>query len=117
LEYSATDGTRKTPVAIHRVIYGSLERFIGILIEHYAGAFPLWLSPVQATVLPIGESHAAFAAEVLEQLKSAGIRAEIDDSNETLGKKIRNAKEMKVPYLLKEAPSPSPTSSQNSKKK
>ncbi|OGG74157.1 threonine--tRNA ligase [Candidatus Kaiserbacteria bacterium RIFCSPLOWO2_01_FULL_54_20] len=100
LEYTAKDGSKKTPVAIHRVIYGSMERFIGILIEHYAAAFPLWLAPIQARVLPIGEAHQDFSRTVLEKLKEAGIRAELDDSNESLGKKIRAAKTEKVPYLL-----------------
>lgn len=100
LEYAAADGTNKTPVAIHRVIYGSMERFIGILIEHYAGAFPLWLSPVQVKVLSVSEKHAEYAREVVDTLKAANIRAEIDDANESLGKKIRNAKTEKIPYLL-----------------
>jgi threonyl-tRNA synthetase len=100
LEYAAADGTKKTPVAIHRVIYGSLERFIGILIEHTACAFPLWLSPVQARIIPIADSHKEFAATVAEELKKAGIRADMDDSNETLGKKIREAKTQKIPYTL-----------------
>ncbi|MDP1707014.1 MAG: threonine--tRNA ligase [bacterium] len=100
LEYAAADGTKKTPVAIHRVIYGSMERFIGILIEHYAGAFPLWLSPVQVKVLPVSEKHNAYAGEILAALRAANIRAEVDDTNESLGKKIRNAKTEKIPYLL-----------------
>lgn len=100
LEYAAADGAKKTPVAIHRVIYGSMERFIGILIEHYAGAFPLWLSPVQVRVLPVSEKHVAYAQDVLNELGAANIRAEIDDANESLGKKIRNAKTEKIPYLL-----------------
>ncbi len=100
LEYAAKDGTRKTPVAIHRVIYGSMERFIGILIEHYAGAFPLWLSPVQVRVLPISEKHVMYGQKVLAKLKNAGIRAEMDDANESLSKKIRNAKKEKIPYLF-----------------
>ncbi|MEK9176715.1 MAG: threonine--tRNA ligase, partial [Patescibacteria group bacterium] len=100
LEYAAKDGTRKTPVAIHRVIYGSLERFIGILIEHYAGAFPLWLSPIQVRVLTVSEKHEEYGRKVLAELKGAHIRAELDDANESLGKKIRNAKTEKIPYLL-----------------
>ncbi len=100
LEYVATDGSKKTPVAIHRVIYGSMERFIGILIEHYAGAFPTWLSPVQVKVLPVSEKFNAYATDVLHELKAADIRAEIDDASESLGKKIRNGKTEKVPYLL-----------------
>jgi len=77
-----------------------LERCIAVLLEHLAGVLPLWLSPVQARVLPIGEGHISFAREALEALKAAGVRAEIDESNETLGKKIRNAKGQKIPYLL-----------------
>lgn len=100
LEYAAQDGTRKTPVAIHRVIYGSMERFIGILIEHYAAAFPLWLSPVQVKVLPVSEKHNEYARSILKQLKEGGLRVEIDDANESLGKKIRNAKTEKVPYIF-----------------
>ena len=101
LEYTDRDGKKKTPAVIHRVIYGSLERFIGILIEHYAGAFPLWLSPIQVKILPIAtDKHLDFAKEVLKILKGADIRVELDDSNESLGKKIRTAKMQKVPYLI-----------------
>ena len=85
---------------IHSAITGSLERCAAVLIEHYDGAFPTWLAPVQARVLPIGEAHQEFSRTTLEKLKEAGIRAELDDSNESLGKKIRDAKKMKVPYLL-----------------
>lgn len=100
LEYTAEDGTKKTPVMIHRALTGSPDRFMGILLEHYAGALPLWLSPVQARVLPISEKHIAYATEVVETLKAAGIRTDVDDSNESLGKKIRAAKAEKIPYLL-----------------
>lgn len=100
LYYTDKDGSRKTPVVVHRVIYGSLERFLGILIEHTAGAFPLWLSPVQVKVLPIGEAHFKYAEEVSEKLKAENIRAELDESNESLGKKIRNAKTERIPYML-----------------
>lgn len=100
LEYTDKDGLKKMPVVIHRVIYGSLERFIGILVEHFAGAFPLWLSPVQVKVLPIANTHQDYARSVVEKLKEADIRAELDESNETLGKKIRNAKMEKIPYLF-----------------
>jgi threonyl-tRNA synthetase len=100
LEYAAADGTRKTPVVIHRVIYGSLERFMGIIIEHFAGAFPLWLSPVQVAVLPVGENFSAYAAKVFHELNAAGIRAEMNDPNESLGKRIREAETMKIPYIL-----------------
>jgi len=93
-------GEKERIVMIHAAITGSIERCAAVLIEHYAGTFPLWLSPVQARILPIGEAHLAFAGEVLAQLKEAGIRAELDDSGESLGKKIREAKTQKVPYLL-----------------
>jgi threonyl-tRNA synthetase len=100
LEYIAADGNKKTPVAIHRVIYGSLERFIGILIEHYGGAFPAWLSPVQAKILPITDKQNKYAETVLAELKVSGIRAELDDRSESVGKKIREAEMEKVPYML-----------------
>jgi threonyl-tRNA synthetase len=100
LEYAAQDGTKKTPIAIHRVIYGSLERFIGILVEHVAGAFPTWLSPVQVIVIPISDKHMDYAKSVFEKLKESNIRAELDSTNESLGKKIRNAKTSKTPYSL-----------------
>jgi threonyl-tRNA synthetase len=93
-------GEKEPIVMIHCAIMGSLERFISILIEHYAGAFPVWLAPVQAVVLPIGENHRAFAQEVREMLRKKNIRAELDASNESLGKRVRNAKVRKIPYLL-----------------
>ncbi len=101
LTYTDKDGKEKTPVMIHRALVGSPDRFMGILIEHYVGAFPLWLSPVQARMLPIStEKHMAYAEEIFEYQKAAGIRAELDDSGETLGKKIREAKTQKIPYLV-----------------
>jgi len=100
LNYTAEDGSKKRAFVIHRSSIGAIERIMAFLIEKYAGAFPLWLSPVQAAVLPIGEAHQAFAQQAQEQLKAAGIRAELNISNESLGKKIRDAKKMKVPYLL-----------------
>ncbi len=100
LSYIDNDGQKKTPVVIHRVIYGSLDRFIGILIEHYAGAFPLWLSPVQAIVAPISDSQQKYASEFCEKLKEEDIRAELYDQNETIGKKIREAEMQKVPYTI-----------------
>jgi threonyl-tRNA synthetase len=99
-EYTDKDGNKKTPVMIHRAILGSFERFIGVLIEHFAGAFPLWLSPVQVKILPITDVHKDYAKEVFEKLKENDIRVELDDDNETLGKKIRQGKMEKVPYLL-----------------
>jgi threonyl-tRNA synthetase len=100
LEYIDTDGQPKRPVAIHRAIFGSYERFIGILIEHYAGAFPTWLAPVQARVLPISEKHAEYGRAVHARLRAARIRAELDDRNEKLGYRIRDAQLRKVPYML-----------------
>ena len=99
LEYVDKDGTKKTPAVIHRAPLGTHERFIGFLIEHFAGAFPLWLSPVQARILPVSEKHTEYSQTVLAQLKAAGIRAELDDQD-SLGKRIRNAKLGKVPYTL-----------------
>jgi len=100
LKYNDADGKEKTPVMIHRAIVGSPERFFGILIEHYAGAFPLWLAPVQVAVIPIAERHLDYAKEVQKQFKENNVRVEIKDENETLGKKIRAAEMQKVPYLL-----------------
>lgn len=100
LSFVNEQGEKERPVVIHRAIAGSLERFMGIMIEHYAGAFPLWLAPVQAVILPIGEGHRAFAEEIVKALKEKNIRAELDASDESLGKRIRNAKLEKVPYLL-----------------
>jgi threonyl-tRNA synthetase len=87
-------------VAIHRVIFGSYERFIGILTEHFAGAFPTWLAPIQARVIPISEKHAAYARTVHQRLRAARLRAELDDRNEKLGYRIRDAQLRKVPYML-----------------
>jgi len=100
LEYVDADGQPKRPVAIHRAIFGSYERFIGILVEHYAGAFPTWLAPVQARVLPISEKFSAYARTVHARLRGARIRAELDDRNEKLGYRIRDAQLRKVPYML-----------------
>ncbi|OGG42099.1 threonine--tRNA ligase [Candidatus Jorgensenbacteria bacterium RIFCSPLOWO2_01_FULL_45_25b] len=93
------NGKPERIVMIHAAIMGSIERFMSVLIEHYAGAFPLWLSPVQVAVLPIGEGHQAYAREVMKKLVAEGIRAELEDSNETLGKRIREAETQKVPYI------------------
>lgn len=100
LTYKDNDGTDKRPVMVHRAILGSIERFLGILIEHYAGAFPLWLAPVQVALLPVGEGHLDVTYEFAKQLEAEGIRAEVDDSGETVGKKIRNAEKAKVPYMI-----------------
>ncbi|HAL55600.1 MAG TPA: threonine--tRNA ligase [Bacteroidetes bacterium] len=100
LEYVGTDGLKHRPVVIHRAPFGSLERFIGVLIEHFAGEFPLWLAPIQAAVLPITDQHLDYGREVYHQLKSAGIRCELDDRNEKVGYKIRDWETKKVPYML-----------------
>ncbi len=99
IEYVAEDGTRKRPVMIHRAPFGSLERLIGILIEEYAGDFPLWLAPVQARLLPVSQEQLPFAREVAEKMRSLSIRAEADSSNERLGKLIRNAEKEKIPVM------------------
>lgn len=100
LEYIDENGEKKRPVVIHRAISGSLERFIGMLIEHFGAAFPTWLSPVQAIVLPVSEKHLKFAQTLTKKMFKKGMRIETDESNETLGKKIRNAELRKIPYML-----------------
>jgi len=100
LEYVGEDGKRHQPLMVHRALYGSIERFFGTLIEHYAGAFPVWLSPVQVVVIPIGEKHHAYAHEVGEKLKAAGVRVEVDDRNEKMNAKIREHALQKVPFQL-----------------
>ncbi len=100
LTYTAMDGTEKRPVVVHRSSIGAIERVIAFLIEHYGGAFPTWLAPVQAMVLPIGESHRAYAEEVATALRIKTLRAEVDASDESLGKRIRSAKVNKIPYLI-----------------
>lgn len=100
LTYVGADGEKHRPVMLHRVILGSIERFIGVLIEHYAGSFPLWLSPVQAIVLNVTDNQAAYAQQVFEQLRESGVRVELDVRNEKLGFKIREAQMAKVPYML-----------------
>jgi threonyl-tRNA synthetase len=100
LKYVGADNAEHRPIVIHRAIYGSFERFIAILIEHYAGAFPLWLAPIQAIVLPIADRHLPYAASVVDQLKEAGLRATLDERQEKIGYKIREAQLQKVPYML-----------------
>ena len=100
LEYVAEDGTRKQPLMVHRALYGSMERFFGTLIEHYAGAFPVWLSAVQVVVIPISEKHTEYGQKVFQQLKDANIRAELDARNEKMNAKIREHTLQKVPFLL-----------------
>ena len=100
LEYSATDGTRQRPVMIHRALFGSIERFFGVLTEHYSGAFPPWLAPVQVTAIPVAEAFADYLAGVVKEFKAAGIRIDLDSSDDRMQKKIRNAQMQKVPYML-----------------
>jgi threonyl-tRNA synthetase len=100
LKYSDKDGTEKTPVVIHRVIYGSFERFIGIITEHFAGSFPLWLSPTQVRVIPISEKFEEYSQKVLKELKENKIRSDIDLRNETLGARVRDAQNEKIPYMI-----------------
>jgi threonyl-tRNA synthetase len=100
LKYIGADNAEHRPVVVHRAIFGSFERFIAILIEHYAGAFPLWLAPLQAMVLPIADRHLAYAAAVRDQLKAAGLRVQLDERQEKIGYKIREAQLQKVPYML-----------------
>jgi len=100
LEYVGADNARHLPIMLHRALFGSIERFFGVLLEHYAGAFPTWLAPVQARVLPVAEAHQAHAAEVVERLVAEGFRADLVDANDQLGKRIRTAKLEKIPYVL-----------------
>ena len=100
LEYVDSDGSKKEPVMIHRVIYGSIDRFFGIITENFAGAFPTWLSPVQVKVMNISDSSLEYANKVVKTLEENGIRVELDDRNESIGKKIREAQLSKTPYML-----------------
>ena len=100
LKYVGADNAEHRPVVIHRAIFGSFERFIALLIEHYAGAFPLWLAPVQVVVLPIADRHAEYARSVRDRLAAAGLRVELDERQEKIGYKIREAQLQKIPYML-----------------
>jgi threonyl-tRNA synthetase len=100
LTYQAADNEQKTPAMIHRALFGSLERFIGILIEHYGGAFPFWLAPVQIRVLPVSDPYRDGAKSVADRLRDAGHRVELDDRDDTVGKRIRDAAVDKVPYTI-----------------
>ena len=100
LEYSATDGTRQRPVMIHRALFGSIERFFGVLTEHYSGAFPPWLAPVQAIGIPVADTFADYLGEVIQQMRKAGIRAELDSSDDRMQKKVRNAQMQKIPFMV-----------------
>jgi len=100
LEYTAPDGTRQRPVMIHRALFGSIERFFAVLTEHYAGAFPAWLAPVQVLAVPVAEPFEGYLDDVVSQLRAQGIRAEVDRSDDRFGKKIRNASTQKIPFVL-----------------
>jgi threonyl-tRNA synthetase len=100
LKYVGADGAEHRPVVIHRAIFGSFERFLALLIEHYAGAWPLWLAPVQAVVMPIVDRHMDYARQVRDQLASAGLRVQLDERQEKIGYKIREAQLQKIPYML-----------------
>ena len=100
LEYVGADNSRHRPVMIHRALFGSIERFFGVLLEHYAGAFPAWLAPVQARVLPVRDDHHAYADRVADRLRAEGFRADVVDADEPLGGRIRKAKLEKLPYVL-----------------
>jgi threonyl-tRNA synthetase len=100
LTYVGEDGQQHRPYMVHRALMGSLERFFGILIEHYGGAFPVWLAPVQAVAIPIADRHMDYASEVVKKLKAEGIRAKLDSRNERMNAKIRDAQKQKVPYML-----------------
>ena len=100
LEYSAADGSRQRPVMIHRALFGSIERFFGVLTEHYSGAFPPWLAPVQAIGIPVAEAFADYLADVIKQMRGAGIRAELDSSDDRMQKKVRNAQLQKIPFMV-----------------
>ena len=100
LTYMGADNREHSPVVIHRALFGSLERFMGILIEHYGGAFPFWLAPVQARVIPVGEGHRPSAGALRERFTAEGYRVEVDDRDETLGRRIRDAELEKVPFVV-----------------
>ena len=100
LEYTGADGEKHRPIMIHRVVFGSIERFIGILTEHFAGAFPIWLAPVQVELMPIADRHNEFTSKVAAELKKRGIRVEVDGRSEKIGFKIREAQLQKIPYML-----------------
>ena len=100
LEFAAADGSRQRPVMIHRALFGSIERFFGVLTEHYAGAFPPWLAPVQVVAIPVADTFTDYLHDVVKQMKSAGIRAEVDSSDDRMQKKVRNAQMQKIPYMI-----------------
>jgi threonyl-tRNA synthetase len=100
LEFSASDGSRQRPVMIHRALFGSIERFFGVLTEHYSGAFPPWLAPVQVVGIPVADTFADYLSDVIKEMKSSGIRAELDSSDDRMQKKVRNAQMQKIPFMV-----------------
>ncbi len=100
LEYQAADGTRQRPIMIHRALFGSIERFFAVLLEHYAGAFPPWLAPVQVVAIPVADAHIDYLQEIVDALRTRGIRAEVDTASDRMPKKIRNAAKQKIPFML-----------------
>ena len=100
LEYTSSDGTKKRPVMIHRALFGSIERFFGVLLEHYAGAFPAWLAPVQVVGIPVAEAFESYLGKIIDRLRAQGVRAELDASDDRMTKKIRTAQRQKVPFML-----------------
>jgi len=100
LEYQAADGSRQMPIMIHRALFGSIERFFGVLTEHYAGAFPAWLAPVQVVGIPVAEEFSGYLGEIISRLSGVGVRATLDDSDDRMPKKIRTHTKAKVPFLL-----------------
>jgi threonyl-tRNA synthetase len=100
MSYQAADGSEQRPYMVHRALLGSMERFFGVLIEHYAGAFPVWLSPVQAVIIPVADRHNDYAQQVGRQLRTAGLRAEVDVRGDRMNAKVRDAQLQKIPYIL-----------------
>jgi threonyl-tRNA synthetase len=100
LEYQSSEGTRERPIMIHRALFGSIERFFAVLLEHYAGAFPPWLAPVQVVGIPITDDHVGYLQQVADKLAAQGVRVEVDTSDDRMQKKIRNAQRARVPYML-----------------
>ncbi len=100
LEYQAADGTRQRPIMIHRALFGSIERFFAVLLEHYAGAFPPWLAPVQVVAIPVADAHIDYLQDIVDSLRARGIRAEVDSASDRMPKKIRNAQKQKIPFML-----------------
>ena len=100
LVYAGEDNAEHTPVLIHRALLGSMERFVGILIEHHAGRFPVWLAPTQAAILPVADRHLGYSREVEAKLTEAGVRVRVDERSESVGKKVHDAEEAKLPYML-----------------